>query len=99
MAVEALVPEGALPVPALEVLALLLVERQPVVLEELVLLLLGLHPEPGRADVVRGLPALRARADDLVLELPLLPPLAQARQAEAVVAAGQDAEPANRKRA
>ncbi len=91
--VEALVPEGALPVPALEVLALLLGEGQPVVLQQPVLLLPGVHPEARGDDEVRGLPALRAGPDDLVLELLGLAPLAQAGQAEAVVAVGQDAEP------
>ena len=40
------------------------------------------------------MPALWAGADDLVLELLGLPPLADARQAEAVRAVGKDTKPA-----
>ena len=39
------------------------------------------------------MPALRAGADDLVLELLGLPPLPDARQAEAVRAVGEDSKP------
>ena len=44
--------------------------------------------------IVVTVPALRAGADDLVLELLGLPPLADARQAEAVRAVGKDTKPA-----
>ena len=56
--VEALVSEGALSLAQVEVSALLLLEFHPVVAQQPLLLLFGVDPVLGRADVVRRHAAL-----------------------------------------
>ena len=56
--VEAFVSEGALSLAQVEVSALFLLEFHPVVAQQPLLLLFGVDPVLGRADVVRRHPAL-----------------------------------------
>ena len=57
MRVETLITERTVSLSPLKVLALLAVESVPVVAQQLLLLLLRLHPETGWADKVGGLTA------------------------------------------
>ena len=63
-----------------------------VICEQSSFLLCGFHPEPAWADVVWGLPALRARSDDLVLKLLCLSPLSDTWQTEAMGAVGKNSK-------
>jgi len=92
VSVEALVAKGT-PAPAQpEVLAVLGAQSSAIVAEQLVLLLLGVHPEGTGTDEIRGDPALWTGPGHRVLELLVLTPPADAVQTEGVIALGQDAK-------
>lgn len=93
MSVEALVAEGALADPLVEVLALLQAKVFLVIVEKFVLFLLCIDPEPTWTNEIGRLPALRAGSDDLVFELLGLAPLADTGQTETVATRWQDTKP------
>lgn len=92
MQIKTLVSEGAFAGALPEVLAVLLGQHVLVRLDQLLLLLLGLHPVGAGTDEVGDDPALGAGAHRFVLVVAVRPPSTDALEAEDVVALGQDAE-------